>query len=350
MGQQSHAAQLIGSGLDAMVMTRYTLIASYVVLFYDWIISLDQEVALIHPAPWTAVKAAYLVCRYYPMAIAPFHLWGLVGDHERRVCESSYLVIFACAVPTLLSAQCKHQRVDVVYKLLFTLMSVMSSVILMLRTYAFSWRKKWVLVVLSITYFGLIGVILWVICKELTLAPIFLIAERGGCFAISDEPSITEMLASVLQGVGAAPVPIAYHMGIISILATLFDCLNMLAVVWHCVRERGTLGTLGKSILRQGIMFYIAMTALNVLMIGTFYSSYLMIHGLGSSFTFAYTLPSALSCRLVLMLRRKASPTETKLRIEHSLMVDDALEMITVEQPLEEGSTPSISTDVQAQP
>ncbi|KAH9170059.1 hypothetical protein EDB89DRAFT_1353091 [Lactarius sanguifluus] len=146
MGQQSHTMQLIASGLDAMVMTRYTLIAAYVILFYDWIISLDQEVALIHPAPWTAVKAAYLVCRYYPMAIAPFHIWGLIGDHEKRVCESSYLAIFACAVPTLLSAQ----------------------FILMLRTYAFSWRKKWVLVVLSITYFGLVGVIIWVICKELT--------------------------------------------------------------------------------------------------------------------------------------------------------------------------------------
>ncbi|KAH8983744.1 hypothetical protein EDB92DRAFT_1557223 [Lactarius akahatsu] len=326
MGPQSLTEHLMASGLDTVVMTRYTLIGDYVVLFYDWIISLDQEVALIHPAPWTAVKTAYLVCRYYPMAIAPFHLWGLVGDHEQHVCESSYLALFACAVPTLLSAQ----------------------FILMLRTYAFSWRKKWVLVVLSITYFVLIGVMIWVICKKLTLAPIFLILERGGCFAISDEPSITAILASVLQGASAAPVPIAYHMGIISILATLFDCLNMLAVVWHCVRERGTLGTLGKSILKQGIMFYVAMTALNVLTIGTFFSSYLVVHGLGSSFAFAYTLPSALSCRLVLMLRRKASPTETKLRVEHSLMVDDALEMIAVEQHPEEGFTPSISTDAQA--
>ncbi|KAH9029942.1 hypothetical protein EDB85DRAFT_2290658 [Lactarius pseudohatsudake] len=296
------------------------------ILILTSVFRLDQEVALIHPAPWTAVKAAYLVCRYYPMAIAPFHLWGLVGDHEQHVCESSYLALFACAVPTLMSAQ----------------------FILMLRTYAFSWRKKWVLVVLSITYFGLIGVMIWVICKKLTLAPIFLILERGGCFAISDEPSITAILASVLQGASAAPVPIAHHMGIISILATLFDCLNMLAVVWHCVRERGTLGTLGKSILKQGIMFYVAMTALNVLTIGTFFSSYLVVHGLGSSFAFAYTLPSALSCRLVLMLRRKASPTETKLRGEHSLMVDDALEMIAVEQHPEEGFTPSISTDAQA--
>ncbi|KAH8992541.1 hypothetical protein EDB86DRAFT_2931772 [Lactarius hatsudake] len=104
--------------------------------FYDWVISLDQEVALIYPAPWNSVKAVYLFCRYYPMAIAPFHIWGLVGDHEQRVCESYYLAL--------------------------------SAFILMLRTYAFSGRKTWVLVGLSITYLGLAGVIIWVLSKELT--------------------------------------------------------------------------------------------------------------------------------------------------------------------------------------
>ncbi|KAH8981693.1 hypothetical protein EDB86DRAFT_2974728 [Lactarius hatsudake] len=65
--------------------------------FYDWVISLDQEVALIYPAPWNSVKAAYLFCRYYPMAIAP-----------ESVCESYYHVLSACSMPTLLSAQCKR--------------------------------------------------------------------------------------------------------------------------------------------------------------------------------------------------------------------------------------------------
>ncbi|KAH9054013.1 hypothetical protein EDB83DRAFT_2393466 [Lactarius deliciosus] len=70
------------------------------------------------------------------MTIAPFHIWGLVGNHEQRVCESYYHVLFAF--------------------------------ILMLRTYAFSGRKTRVLVVLSIAYLGLAGVIIWVLSKELT--------------------------------------------------------------------------------------------------------------------------------------------------------------------------------------
>lgn len=55
----------------------------------------------IFPAPWNAVKVAYVFCRYYPMAIAPFHLWGLVGDHEQQVCESYYHALFACTMPTV---------------------------------------------------------------------------------------------------------------------------------------------------------------------------------------------------------------------------------------------------------
>ena len=56
----------------------------------------------------------------------------------------------------------------------------------------------------------------------------------------------------------------------------------------------------------------------------------------------------------VLMLRRKASPTETELHVEYSHMVNEALEMIPVVEDhpgdMSEGSKPSISIDAQAQP
>ena len=44
----------------------------------------------------------------------------------------------------------------------------MSSVILLLRAYAFSGRKKWVLTVLSITFATLLGFMFWVMSRELT--------------------------------------------------------------------------------------------------------------------------------------------------------------------------------------
>ena len=59
----------------------------------------------------------------------------------------------------------------------------------------------------------------------------------------------------------------------------------------------------------------------------------------------------------VLMLRRKASPTETELRVEHSHMVNEALEMVDMEwhsQKTSESINPSDSRsdfmDFQAHP
>jgi hypothetical protein len=270
------------------------------------------------------VKAAYLFCRYYPLAIAPFHFWGFLGDHEQRVCEAYYHTLYASIIPSILSAQ----------------------FILMLRTYAFSGRKKNVLAVLSITFFILVGVIIWVMSKELALSLLSSI-ERTGCFALSDQPSTISL---------AIAVPVAYHLVAISILATFFDCLNMFIVVWHWVR-RGTLGPLGQSFLKQGILVYVVMTAINAMTIVSYLSSSMMYQGLGASIWFGFILPSALSCRLVLILRRTASPTERELRVEHSHMVNEALEMIAVEshpeEPSEEtskGFIPSFSADAQAQP
>ncbi|KAF8258910.1 hypothetical protein EI94DRAFT_1521078, partial [Lactarius quietus] len=53
----------------------------------------------VYRSPWSAVKASYLFCRYYSLAIAPFHLWGLLGDHEEDICKSYYHALYACTIP-----------------------------------------------------------------------------------------------------------------------------------------------------------------------------------------------------------------------------------------------------------
>jgi len=324
MRQLPFTEKALAIGLNAVTIGRYSITASYVVCFYDWIISLDQEVAFIYPAPWNVVKCAYLFCRYYTLAIAPFHIWGFIGDHDHRICESYYPALYTSTIPTILSAQ----------------------FILMLRAYAFSGRKKWVLAVLSITFAGLFGVTIWVMSRELSLSLLFVFVNRTGCFAISDQPTLSA------NGTRLIETRFGYHLSMISILTAFFDCLNMFIMVQRCVQERGTLGPLGQSFLKQGIMVYAVMTALNILTIGTFFSS-MVRHDIKTVGPwFAYILPSALSCRLVLMLRRAASPTDTELRIEYSQMINRALEMITFELHPEETSpsfVPSISTDTQAQ-
>ncbi|KAN0135312.1 hypothetical protein V8E53_006877 [Lactarius tabidus] len=308
------------TGLTAVNVGRYSITAAYVACFYDWVISLDQEVAFIHPAPWNAVKCAYLFCRYYPLAVAPFHFWGFVGDHEQRVCETYYPALYACTIPMILSAQ----------------------FILMLRTYAFSGKKKWVLAVLSITLLGLLGVTIWVMSRELSLQLLFVLVNRTGCFAMSDQPTLSA------TGTVSVHTPLGYHLGIISIISTFFDFLNMFIVIRRCIQERGILGPLGQSFLKQGILVYVIMTASNVLAMVTFDSPQLMHDSKSIGPWFAYILPSTLACRLVLMLRRSASPTETELRFEYSHMINEALEMICEETP--KNFIPSISTNDQALP
>jgi len=311
--------QLIFAAFRAVTAGRYSITAAYTILFYDWIISLDKEVAFIYPAPWNAVKIAYLFCRYYPLVVAPFLFWGLVGNHDVTVCRTYYHALYACVMPTMLSAQ----------------------FILMLRSYAFSGRKRLVLLTLSTSFLGLVGYVLWVLSKELSLTALFLIDERSGCFATSNQP-----VPGLLRAIGA------YQLGVISVLTAAFDCLNMFIVIRHCVRERSTLGPLGESFLKQGVLVYVIMTSLNALTIGTYFSNHLLFQAQGS--WFAYILPSALSCRLVLLLRRKASPTETELQDQFSQMVNEALEMATVDphpgDTMDSSIIPSMQSGAQAEP
>ncbi|KAI0004565.1 hypothetical protein BJV74DRAFT_383274 [Russula compacta] len=319
MAQLVPTLQLIFSALHSVTVGRYCITAAYAILFYDWIISLDKEVAFIYPAPWNAVNIAYIFCRYYPLAISPFLYWGFLGDHDRSVCQLYYHALYTCVMPTTLSAQ----------------------FILMLRSYAFSGRKRPILFALSISFSSIVGYVVWVLSRQLSLTALFMIKENSGCFATSNQPASP----LIVEAVGA------YQLGIISILTCIFDCLNMFVVIRHCVRERSTLGPLGQSFLKQGVLVYVIMTILNALTIGTFFTSHLLDQGVGS--WFAYILPSALSCRLVLMLRRKASPTETELQVQYSHMVDEALEMIDAETlpgNIPESFIPSLQSGAQPQP
>jgi len=213
----------------------------------------------------------------------------------------------------------------------------MSPVILLLRTYAFTGRKRAILAILSISFFSLVAVAIWVMSKQLSLTALFIVEERTGCFATSNQP-----VFGVVRTVGA------YHLGAISLLSAVFDCLNMFLVIRHCILQRGTFGPLGQTFLKQGIVVYAIMTALNALTIGTYFTSDLMHQGIGS--WFAYILPSALTCRLVLMLRREAYPTETKLHDQYSHMINEAVEMMESRpEATSEVYLPFSSTEAHAQ-
>jgi len=89
-------------------------------------------------------------------------------------------------------------------------------VILMLRTYAFSGRRRPVLVILSIPFFTIVGFVVWVVSKQLNrpspvlldypifslnlklVTGLFIIRERSGCFATSNQS-----VSGAVRAVGA---------------------------------------------------------------------------------------------------------------------------------------------------
>ena len=124
----------------------------------------------------------------------------------------------------MLSAQRKPDEAH--WQVLCELLLISSSVIMMLRTYAFSGKKKWVLAVLSITLLSLVGVIIWVskklsclcrcdllyqrvslISNGITVSVLYLLVDRTGCFGL-DSPTLTAT-GSILS-----KKPIGYHMGV----------------------------------------------------------------------------------------------------------------------------------------
>ena len=139
----------------------------------------------IYPTPWNAVKAAYIFCRYYPMVIAPFHLWGIVGDHEQRICESYYHALFLpvrCPryarsyLPWNLSSgfeyRCYQHNVSAFRSTCF--ICCYSHLYLPCPKsfsccgHTRSLGEKDVLAILLVAFFSLVGVIIWVTSKEIT--------------------------------------------------------------------------------------------------------------------------------------------------------------------------------------
>src|SRR6266702_631489 len=104
----------------------------------------------------------------------------------------------------MLASQCKHDQVQLSYKLLFTLVSVMSSVILMLRTYAFTGRRRTILAALSVSFFSLVGVAIWVMSTQLNRL------SRRPCLArrFPDSLMVSQCRPCLLSTNAAAVLPL----------------------------------------------------------------------------------------------------------------------------------------------
>ncbi|KAL0953686.1 hypothetical protein HGRIS_004882 [Hohenbuehelia grisea] len=88
---------------------KYTIPAIYAILLWEALINLDEEYELIHRTRWCHVKVCYLLCRYYPLAIAPLYIWvwGSDAQLDPRVCARLVLPLQVLLVPLTALPQCK---------------------------------------------------------------------------------------------------------------------------------------------------------------------------------------------------------------------------------------------------
>jgi len=66
--------QLLRRVLEAIQLTRYTLLSCAFIIFYDYAISFDREVELIWRKRWSIIKAVFLWHRYFGIFCAVFEL------------------------------------------------------------------------------------------------------------------------------------------------------------------------------------------------------------------------------------------------------------------------------------
>ncbi|TFK43929.1 hypothetical protein BDQ12DRAFT_709590 [Crucibulum laeve] len=83
-----------------LMLTRYMAVAGCALLFYEWITTLDDEIAHIWPAKWSATKIIFLVNRYVNLGLQLAMICQFIGltkvsGHATCV---SYIIGYGIAV------------------------------------------------------------------------------------------------------------------------------------------------------------------------------------------------------------------------------------------------------------
>ncbi|GLB40560.1 hypothetical protein LshimejAT787_0804310 [Lyophyllum shimeji] len=269
---------------------RYVIISLYVVQVCEWVASLDDELNLIHCAKWTAMKFAYLCCRYYPLLTWLMYIWALAWDHDIELCLRIVKPLYILMVPYQMFAQA----------------------VMVTRAWAFTGRQSVVLLILLSAYAVMVGMDVWVFATDVEsvmLQPVLRnTGLNSGCVRDSNS--------------GRPPIP--FKLGLLFMSAFFLDFLGTIIMISHCIRLRSFQGQLGKIFLKQGLVAFLFMSALHI----TAATCAFTINRFGSTFIAAVPLilANVVACRLTLSLRKNvAIGTETEQLAELSRVVRNAM-------------------------
>ncbi|KAK7063944.1 hypothetical protein R3P38DRAFT_2821379 [Favolaschia claudopus] len=243
------------------------------VVIWDWLISIPREIKFVWRTHWTPVKAAYLFCRYWVIAVVPYLLYCFVSDHSLETCQKIYKIPVALAMWN----------------------QVGSESVLLIRTYAFFNRNIYVLWFLLCAMAGVIAYQLYVDTTQMLLLgfvkPPF---DKGPCFPMS-APHSAHLLG----------------MAFLCIAPLLFDTIVTFMTVWKAftIRRRngGPNSRLIQTFLREGVFYYILISIANLIN-GIFYLQPRQVIS-AMNIPLSVMMAPLLACRLILDLRERGSET-----------------------------------------
>ncbi|KAI5897988.1 uncharacterized protein SCHCODRAFT_02528990 [Schizophyllum commune H4-8] len=249
-------------------VTQVYFCAMYAVVVWDWIISLGREYRFIWKTHWTPVKAAYLFCRYWVIAVVPYLLFCFVTNHTKETCERIYKIPVALAMWN----------------------QVGSESILLIRTYAFFNRNTYILIFLITSMAGVAAYQLYVDTTQMLLLP-FIDPDHGPCLPMS-KPHSAHLLGFFIAPLG---------------FDTMVTFMTIIKAIYIRKRNGGPNSRLIQTFIREGVFYYIMISIAN-LVNGVFYLQPRQVMS-AINIPLSVMMGPVLACRLILDLRERGSET-----------------------------------------
>jgi len=176
-----------------------------------------------------------------------------------------------------------------------------------MRAYAFTSRDRRVLILLTLCYAVLVGINIWVFCIHIYVpVELYRILKYTGCF-----PN---------YGDGFMAMRIGYTI----LAATLMDLISLIVVFVHCYKFRVREISLGRYFVKQGLVAFALVCAINVICVVLYFRPPSYTSGVG--LPIILVLPNLVACRVILQLRQHCEPlSETELSAQTSRVVREAL-------------------------
>ncbi|GJE92391.1 hypothetical protein PsYK624_085450 [Phanerochaete sordida] len=100
----SALAAFLAQTVQGVLTTRYSELASSVIIVYDHLVTLDQEVELIWKSGWSVGKTLFLLNRYYTLFTVIFNNYGAITCRAPEKLDSQTIRQYSSATSSLINA------------------------------------------------------------------------------------------------------------------------------------------------------------------------------------------------------------------------------------------------------